>query len=310
MIPGDTCVGRGIEPREPGHFLFELALRAGCGSAAGPPPQDGIASRRTVGKLGRSIEQHRGHRRRQPEVERDHRHGALESFRRHTHDGYGLVIDTQGPAQDPGRQVKPGPPVVVGDDRDGRGTGPGCLSGREEPAQRRAQSQRAEVIVRHQHAVGALDPARGADIERDHLRGQDLLKRRQVRAQILKLRPGYARVRARLGAGFDQPEARGVLHARQRRQHQPLDPREHRRVDADADCQRANDHAREQRHPENRPDGVPQIRDQPPIHDYRPWSLPKNSETPPPAKWAITARTSSTAIAIPIRVQPEGFAIN
>ena len=198
---------------------------------------DGVAAHGAILELARSAEQHRRQRRRHPEVELQAQHGALEPVRRDADHGEIVVVDAKRAANRLRTSAEARLPVVVRNDDNRVGARPAGFVQPQETAGGRLHAQRREIVARHQQPVGPLRSAGLADVERHHAKRAQLRNRPDVLLQIEVLQPRRARSNAGFGLRLDQIDRRGVGDARDRLEHERLDPREHHGVHADADGQ-------------------------------------------------------------------------
>ena len=112
--PGlDRLVRFGVVVRELSHRDVELGLRRGARRARRQPPGHAVAALAAILELARSGQQFRRHRRRHPEIECQHRHGALEPFGRDADDRQLAIVDPQRPAEHARRFVETRLPVRI-----------------------------------------------------------------------------------------------------------------------------------------------------------------------------------------------------
>ena len=152
------------------------------------------------------------------------------------------------------------PPEVVRDDRHDRlAAGRVASSGSQEAAERRPHAERRKVVAGDEQAedpLGAASSPRVNGAMRNASSSGNERRRSRRSPYSSHETPG-------IGTGFrarlDEVKRAGVGHAGQRPQHDRLDPREDRRVHADADAERHDDDRREHRHLADRPPGVAQV---------------------------------------------------
>ena len=140
--------------------------------------------------------------------------------------------------------------------------GPRHLVRTEKPSGGRSQAKPAEVVARDQLPVDALVARRLADVERHHPERNQAVERPQPIAEVFVFLPRHAGMGARLRPWLDEHQLPRMRHARQRLQHDRLEPGEHHDVDANPDAERHDDDGSQQRHPRNRAESVAGVADE------------------------------------------------
>ena len=192
------------------HGGVELGLRLLPRGGRLKPAHCRVASDPAVLELARPVEHDRRQRRRQPDVEVQPEHGALERSRGDADDGEVAAVHSQRPSGRIRCAIEPRLPQAVPDHGDRLAARRRRLSRFEKAAQRRPKAERTEVVVRHELPVRPLDASGLPEIDRHHPEGQDLAERTQVLPDVPVFAPRHARVHAGLGSRLDQLERRAA----------------------------------------------------------------------------------------------------
>ena len=181
-----------------------------------------------------------------------------ESGRHDTNDGVRAIVDDNRPPDDVGRGCKPVLPQPVADDDRGR-TG-GFVGRREISTDHGRDAERRHQVGAHAGRLHARGRARTSD---GHARRTDRHRGEPFEDAVALSIVDEIRRRDGCGVGGPKrpvhPHERRLIAIGQRRQQDAVDDREHTRRRTDAERQRADDEAREQRLSESDPHRIPDV---------------------------------------------------